>query len=248
MDYNFTAEVEKRFDDIAEGKADWIDSIRLFYKEFEPNVEKSINMRSEHKVGERFLGNSPETGEAVTVKIGRFGPVVQIGSADGRHKPRFAQLKSGQTMESLTLEDALELFRLPRVMGEYEGKPVIIGAGRFGPYVSHNGTYVSIPKGKDPLTMTFEESVIMIHRKYMEENERHLKTFEEEPELEVLNGKYGPYLSYKGTNYKLPKAMHDRAKELTLEECLKFIEGQKEKDAAEDGTAPKKRRYFRHKA
>ncbi len=248
MDYNFTAEVEKRFDDIAEGKADWIESIRHFYEEFEPLVEKSINMRSEHKVGERFLGNSPETGEPVAVKIGRFGPVVQIGVADGRRKPRFAQLKNDQTMESLTLEEALELFRLPRVMGEYEGKPVVIGAGRFGPYVSHNGTYVSIPKGKDPLTMTFEESVIMIHRKYMEESQRHLKTFEEEPDLEVLNGKYGPYLTYKGTNYKLPKSMHDRARELSLEECMNFIEGQKEKKGEADEATPKKRRYFRRKS
>ena len=248
MDYNFTAEVEKHFDDIAEGKADWTKTIREFYNEFEPLVEKSINTRSEHKVGERFLGNSPETGEAVTVKIGRFGPVVQIGSADERRKPRFAQLKSGQTLETITLEEAMELFRLPRVMGEYEGKPVIIGAGRFGPYVSHNGTYVSIPKGKDPLTMTFEESVIMIHRKYMQENERHLKSFADEPELEVLNGKYGPYISYKGVNYKLPKSMHDRARELTQEECMSFIQAQQEKEEGEEGATPKKRRYFKRQS
>jgi len=248
MDYNFTAEVEKHFDEIAEGKADWTKTIRDFYNDFEPLVEKSINMRSEHKVGERFLGNSPETGEAVTVKIGRFGPVVQIGSADERRKPRFAQLKKGQTMESITLEEALELFRLPRVMGEYEGKPVVIGAGRFGPYVSHNGNYVSIPKGKDPLTMTFEESVIMIHRKYMEENERHLRSFDEEPELEVLNGKYGPYIAYKGVNYKLPKSMHERARELTLEECMSFIQAQQEKEAGTEGSAPRKRRYFKRQS
>ena len=248
MAYNFTAEVEKPFDEIAEGKADWTKTIRDFYNDFEPLVEKSINMRSEHKVGERFLGNSPETGEAVTVKIGRFGPVVQIGSADERRKPRFAQLKKGQTMESITLEEALELFRLPRVMGEYEGKPVVIGAGRFGPYVSHNGNYVSIPKGKDPLTMTFEESVIMIHRKYMEENERHLRSFDEEPELEVLNGKYGPYIAYKGVNYKLPKSMHERARELTLEECMSFIQAQQEKEADTEGSAPRKRRYFKRQS
>lgn len=248
MDYNFTAEVEKHFDDIAEGKADWTKTIRDFYNEFEPLVEKSINARSEHKVGERFLGNSPETGEAVTVKIGRFGPVVQIGSADERRKPRFAQLKKGQTLESITLEEAMELFRLPRVMGEYEGKPVIIGAGRFGPYVSHNGTYVSIPKGKDPLTMSFEESVIMIHRKYMEENERHLKSFAEEPDLEVLNGKYGPYIAYKGINHKLPKSMHERARELTLEECKAFIQAQKEKEEGVEGSVPKKRRFFKRQS
>jgi len=252
MDYNFTAEVEKQFDDIAEGKADWIETIRKFYDGFEPMVEKSINMRSEHKVGERFLGNSPETGEAVTVKIGRFGPVVQIGTPDELNKPRFAQLKSGQTLENITLEEALELFRLPRVMGEYEGKPVTIGAGRFGPYVAHNGTYVSIPKGKDPLTMTFEESVIMIHHKHIEENQRHLKTFKEDPDLEVMNGRYGPYLVYKGANYKLPKSLHDRASNLTYEECLKVIQTQmnKEKDKGGDAEeeAPKKRRYYKRKS
>lgn len=238
MDYNFTADVEKRFDDIADGNASWTSVISDFYADFEPLVEKSANSRTEHKVGERMLGYDPKTGAPVTVKIGRFGPVAQMGSADSKEKPRFAQLKADQSMESITLDEALDLFRLPRVMGEYEGKPVIIGAGRFGPYVSHGDTYVSVPKNMDPLTMTFEASVILIHKKYVEDRERHLKKFEGE-DMEILNGRYGPYIVYKGANYRLPKTMHDRVQELTLEECMEVINNQEEKPAVV------KRRYTR---
>ncbi|MBO5659597.1 MAG: type I DNA topoisomerase [Bacteroidaceae bacterium] len=245
MDYNFTAEVEKQFDDIAEGKAEWVQMIRTFYNEFDPLVEAADKARAKHKVGERQLGNDPASGMPVTVKIGRFGPVVQIGSADGNEKPRFAQLKTGQTMDSLTLEEALELFRLPRTVGEFEGKPVVIGAGRFGPYVSHNGAYVSIPKGMDPLKITFEESVIMIHRKRREENEKHLKQFEEDRELEVLKGPYGPYIAFKGVNYRLPKALHERAKELTYEECMVVVEEQNAKAGTEK---PAGKRKYSHRA
>ena len=240
MDYNFTADIEHDFDEIADGKEMWTDVIRKFYGDFEPLVEKSVTSRSEHKVGERLLGVDPSTGEPVTVKIGRFGPVVQIGSSEADEKPRFAQLRKEQTLETLTLEDALELFRLPRVVGEYNGKPVTIGAGRFGPYVTHDGDYVSIPKTMDPLKITFEESVILIHRKRVEESERHLKAFEEDPELEVLNGRYGPYIVYKGANYRLPKAMHERAKDLTIEECMEVVKSQEDK-------APARKRVYRKK-
>lgn len=229
MDYNFTADIEKEFDEIAEGKMEWTSVIRRFYNEFEPLVEKSSNTHTERKVGERLLGNDPATGAPVTVKIGRYGPVVQIGSSDAKERPRFSQLGKGQTMESITLEEAMELFKLPRKVGEYEGKPVIIGSGRFGPYVSHNGSYVSIPKDVDPLKMSFEQAVIMMHRKYVEERERHLKQFEEDPEMEVLIGRYGPYVAYKGSNYRLPKNMHDKAKNLTYEQCMKVVEEQGEK-------------------
>ncbi len=229
MDYNFTADIEKEFDEIAEGKEEWTNVIRNFYNEFEPLVEKSSNAHTERKVGERLLGNDPKTGAPVTVKIGRYGPVVQIGCSDSKERPRFSQLSKGQTMESITLEEALELFKLPRKVGEYEGKPVVIGSGRFGPYVSHNGTYTSIPKDVDPLKMTFEQAVIMIHRKYMAEKERHLKQFEEDSDMEVLNGRYGPYIAYKGANYRLPKNLHDKAKELTYEQCLQVVEEQGEK-------------------
>ena len=240
MDYNFTADIERDFDNIADGKMEWTKVISQFYNDFEPQVEKSINSRNEHKVGERLLGQDPQTGEPVTVKIGRFGPVVQIGSSEADKKPRFAQLGKGQTMESITLDEAMELFRLPRTVGEYLGKPVVIGAGRFGPYVTHDGDYVSIPKNVDPLKITFEESVILIHRKRVEESERHLKKFDEEPEMEILNGRYGPYIVYKGVNYRLPKAMHEKVKELTVEECMNVIKQQDEKTAS-----PRKKTYKR---
>ena len=241
MDYNFTADIEKEFDEIAEGRIEWEGVVRKFYEGFEPLVEKSVNTRTEHKVGERMLGTDPETGAPVTVKIGRFGPVVQMGGTSTGQKPRFAQLSAGQKLETITLEEALELFRLPRKLGMYEGEPIVIGAGKFGPYVSHRGSYVSIPKDTDPMGITFEQAVIMMHRKHVEEAERHLKSFNEDAELEVLNGRYGPYIAYQGTNYRLPKAMHEHARDLTYEECMQIINGQGEKLAAK----PTKRRFPR---
>jgi DNA topoisomerase-1 len=229
MDYNFTADIEKEFDEIAEGKMAWEGVVKNFYEGFEPLVEKSVNTHTEHKVGERPLGNDPATGAPVTVKIGRFGPVVQMGNNENGQRPRFAQLNAGQKLETITLEEALELFRLPRKLGNYEGEPITIGAGKYGPYIAHKGSYVSIPKGTDPMSVTFEQAVIMMHHKHQEEAERHLKTFEEEPELEVLNGRYGPYITYKGTNYRLPKNMHEHAKDLTYEECMEIIEAQNNK-------------------
>ena len=231
MDYNFTADIEKEFDEIAEGKMEWTGVISDFYNDFDPLVERAGNTHTEHKVGERILGNDPKTGEIVTVKIGRFGPVVQVGSSDGDTKPRFAQLKKGQTLETITLEEALELFRLPRELGKYLGKTVTVGAGKYGPYVVHNGTYISIPKDIDPLKITFEEAVIMIHKKHVEEEERHLKKFEG-ADMEILNGRYGPYIVYKGNNYRLPKNLHDRVKDLTEEECMQVINGQAEKSGS----------------
>ncbi len=241
MDYNFTADIEKEFDEIAEGKIAWEGVVKNFYQGFEPLVEKSVNTHTEHKVGERMLGNDPKTGAPVTVKIGRFGPVAQMGNNEDGQKPRFAQLNAGQKLETITLEEALELFQLPRKLGTYEGEPITIGAGKYGPYVAHKGSYVSIPKGTDPMEVTFEQAVIMMHRKHQEEAERHLKTFEEDAELEVLNGRYGPYISYKGNNYRLPKNMHEKAKDLTYEECMEIVHGQDEKPAAK----PARRRFTR---
>lgn len=187
-----------------------------------------------------MLGDDPETGAPITVKIGRFGPVVQMGGASTGQKPRFAQLAAGQKLETITLEEAIELFRLPRKLGMYEGEPIVIGAGKYGPYVSHRGSYVSIPKDIDPVEMTFEQAVIMMHHKHQEEAERHLRTFPEDAGLEVLNGRYGPYIAYKGKNYRLPKAMHERAGELTYAECMQVISEQGEKSAK-----PTKRRFTR---
>jgi DNA topoisomerase I len=229
MDYNFTANVEKRFDEIAEGKAEWTSMLKKFYKGFEPTVESTMNIKAEHKVGERELGIDPKSGKPVFVKIGRFGPVIQIGSAEDEEKPRFSQLPSGKSMENITLNEALELFKLPREVGEYENCKVVIGAGRFGPYVLHNKKYVSLPKEEDPMTVTLETAISLIEKKRQQENNRNLKQFAEEPKLSVLNGRYGPYIAYDGKNYRLPKTLHERAAELTLEECMKVVNTTKKK-------------------
>ena len=243
MDYNFTAEVEKKFDDIAEGKTEWTQMMKDFYGDFEPEVEKTLNAKSEHKVGERLLGTDPQSGKPVFVKIGRFGPVVQIGTAEDEEKPRFAQMKNEQSLETITLEEALELFKLPRDLGTFEGTTVSIGTGRFGPYVLHNKKYVSLPKGNNPMSVTLQEAIKLILEKRKAEVERHLRKFEEEPELEVLNGRYGPYIAYKGNNYRLPKTLAERAKELTLEECMAVVKEQDEKPK----TTARKRTYSKKK-
>ena len=223
MDYNFTAKVELDFDQIAEGKESWNEMMKAFYTEFEPTVEKTLNARSERKAGERELGKDPRTKKPVFVKIGRFGPVVQIGTAEDKDKPQFAHLPKELSMETITLEQALELFKLPRMLGEYEGEPVTVGAGRFGPYILHNGKYTSLPKEANPLTVTIADAVKLIDAKRKQETQKHIKSFEEDPKLEVMNGRYGPYLSYDGKNYRMPKSMHDRAKQLTYEECMKIV-------------------------
>lgn len=223
MDYNFTAKVEREFDKIAEGKAAWDKEMKAFYQDFEPKVEEVMNARSEHKAGERELGIDPKTGKPVFVKIGRYGPVVQIGAADDKDKPRFSQLPAGKSMETMTLEDALELFKLPRNLGQFEAQDVVIGAGRFGPYVMHKKKYVSVPKDQDPLTITLDGAIRLIQEKRLQEAKRHLKAFEEDTKLEVMNGRYGPYIAYDGKNYRLPKALHEKAEELTYEQCLDIV-------------------------
>ncbi len=223
MDYNFTAKVETQFDKIAEGKADWTAMLKKFYKEFEPTVEKTINIRAEHKAGERELGLDPRSGKPVFVKIGRYGPIVQIGTAEDDEKPRFAQLPANQSMESITLDEALELFTLPRTIGQYQGADVTIGAGRFGPYILHNKKYVSLPKTEDPHTVTIETAIELIEQKQQQEQQRHLKKFEEDEKMEVLNGRYGPYIAYDGKNYRLPKAKHAKAAELSYQECMDIV-------------------------
>ena len=229
MDYNFTAKVEQKFDEIAEGEETWTEMMKEFYATFEPVVEKTMNIRSEHRAGERLLGDEPSTGKPVYVKIGRFGPVVQIGSADDVDKPRFAQLPSDKSMETITVEEALELFRLPREVGEFEGEKVVIGAGRFGPYILHKKKYVSLPKGEDPLTVTLSTAVSLIETKRQQEQQRHIKTFQMDPRIEILNGRYGPYIASEGRNYRIPKALHERAAELTYEQCLDIINNTSEK-------------------
>ena len=236
MDYNFTAHVEQRFDDIAEGKTEWIKWMKDFDKGFEPEVKEVMNARSEHKAGERELGNDPKSGRPVFVKIGRFGPVVQIGTADDKDKPQFAQLPADKSIETITLEEALELFKLPRQVGEFEGTTVTIGAGRFGPYVLHNRKYVSIPKEIDPMAITLEQAIELINEKRSNEQKRHIKTFEEDEKLELLNGRYGPYIAYDGKNYRIPKAKQENVEALTYDECMTII-----KEAPEPKTRGRKK-------
>lgn len=242
MDYNFTASVEKEFDEVAEGDKQWTTLIRQFYGEFEPMVEQTLAVKTEHKVGERELGIDPVSGRPVFVKIGRFGPVVQIGSADDEEKPRFAQINKGQSIETITLDEALELFKLPRTLDDYEGKPVIIGTGKFGPYVRHDGKFISLPKGADPMTFSYDEAVELILAKRAAEAQKHIKRFDEEPELEILNGRYGPYITYKGNNYRLPKTLKVEPKDLELADCLAIIKEQDEKPASTKGRRFAKRK------
>ncbi|WP_315566126.1 type I DNA topoisomerase [Hoylesella pleuritidis] len=223
MDYHFTARVEQQFDRIAEGKEGWKKMMKAFDKDFEPTVDNVIKTRSEHKAGERELGTDPVSGKPVFVKIGRFGPVVQIGTAEDKDKPRFSQLPADKSMETITLDEALELFKLPRTIGEFEGSAVVIGAGRFGPYVLHNKKYVSLPKTEDPMTVGLETAIDLINQKREQEKKRHIKAFEQDPKLEVLNGRYGPYIVYDGKNYRMPKNLHDSAAELSYEQCMEIV-------------------------
>ena len=233
MDYNFTAKVENQFDQIAEGKEEWKDMMKKFDHKFEPIVENVVQQRSEHKAGERQLGVDPKTGKPVFVKIGRFGPVVQIGSADDEEKPRFSQLPKDKSIETITLDEALELFKLPRNLGDYDGSKVSVGVGRFGPYVLHDKKYVSLPKDEDPMTINLETAVELIEEKRKQEKERHIKTFDEDPKLELLKGRYGPYLSYDGKNYHIDKKLHERALvgDMEYAECMDMIKNAPEPKA-----------------
>lgn len=239
LDYNFTASVEKEFDAVAEGEMVWTEAIDKFYKLFHPIVEETAAIKTEHKVGERQLGVDPKTGNPVFVKIGRYGPVVQIGQAhpDDKEapKPQFATLMKGQSIETITLEEALKLFDLPRTIGEYEGKDMVAAVGRFGPFIRHDGKFISIPKDLNPLSITAEEAIELIDEKRKKDEQRYLKKFDEDPELEILNGRYGPYITYKKANYRIPKTVTQPEK-LTYEECMKIIT-----EAAEKPATPKKR-------
>lgn len=242
LDYNFTARVEEKFDEIAEGSRPWKKEISDFYGDFHPSIEKINSIRTEHKVGERLLGEDPASGRPVSVKIGRFGPVVQIGLASDDEKPVFASLAPGQSISTITLDEALKLFELPRSLGEYEGKSVSASSGRFGPYVKHDNAYVSIPKGMTPQAITLDEAIELIEAKRRKEAESLIKEFDEMPGLQLLKGRYGPYMAYKpegakkAVNYRLPKTIDPQA--LTFEEARKLMEAQ---DAAPKSTARRKK-------
>ncbi len=242
MDYNFTAKVEKEFDSIAEGEENWTKVIDNFYQVFHPVVEQTAAIRTEHKVGERQLGIDPKSGKPVFVKIGRFGPVAQIGESNAEkdnEKPQFATLLKGQSIETITLEEALKLFELPRTVGEYEGKVVVAAIGRFGPFIRHDGKFVSIPKDKNPISITLEEAIELIQQKREKDENRFIKKFEEDPELEILNGRYGPYIAYKGKNYRIPKTGYTPA-EMTLADCMKLVSEADQKPATKKRVTRKK--------
>ncbi len=222
VDFNFTANIEERFDDIAEGKIQWPGVMTDFYDKFHPEIEKTMSMRLDHKVGERVLGTDPVSGKPVSVKIGRFGPLVQVGTGEDEEKPRFASLQKGQSMATITLDEALRLFEFPRVLGDYEDKEVTVAIGRFGPYVRHDGKFVSIPDSMAPAAVSLDEAIALIEEKRQAESKRLIKTFDEEEGLQVLNGRFGPYIARGKSNYKIPKTVTDPA-DITYEQALDII-------------------------
>mgnify|MGYP004447644917 FL=1 len=223
LDYNFTAKVEQDFDAIADGKSDWLKSIQIFDKDFEKEVDAAMDTHSEHKVGERELGIDPKSGRPVYVKIGRYGPVVQLGAAGEDITPVFAQLPADRTMNDMTLEDAIKLFELPKDLGKYEGKAVSIGTGRFGPYVLYNKKYTSIPKGTDPMSLTLEDAIALIAEKQKAEEKKVVKTFAEDAKLEIRTGRYGIYIAFDGKNFRMTKTQQQKAEALTYEECMEIV-------------------------
>ncbi len=236
LNYNFTAQVEKEFDSIADGKINWVSSIDKFYKQFHPVVEDTLK-NSERQVGERILGTDPKSGRQISVKIGRFGPVAQIGTAEEEEKPVFASLRKDQLIETITLEDALELFKLPRQLGEFEGKEMTVAIGRFGPYIRHDGSFYSLPKTDDPLSVAAERAISIIEEKREAEKNKVIAVLGEQNEYQVLNGRFGPYFTFEKNNYKIPKSIDPKT--LTADKCKELVEQQ--------GTAKPKKKGFRKK-
>jgi DNA topoisomerase-1 len=236
VSFDFTAKVEKEFDDVALGNIEWSKSIDEFYKPFHVKVEETLEV-SEKSTGERILGVDPTSGQQVSVRIGRFGPLAQIGVSsedEEAEKPRFASLRKGQHLETITLEEALDLFKLPRTLGEFENKVVVIGIGRFGPYIRHDSKFTSLKKGvDDPFEIDLETAIERIKTKREEDLKKIIKLFDEEPELQILNGRWGPFIKYQKKNYKIPKDKN--AEELSLEDCKALIEADT-KSTAKKGT------------
>jgi DNA topoisomerase-1 len=237
LNYNFTANVEEKFDEIAEGKENWTQCIDEFYKMFHPLVTTTLEERTDRKAGERILGKDPKTGHTVSVKISRFGPVVQVGAQDEVEKPQFASLQKGLSLNTITLEEALHLFDLPKVLGNYEEAEVSVNIGRFGPYVKHSGKFYSLNKDQDPYNFTLDEAIALITEKRAAKANQILRTFDEDPELQLLNGRFGPYLTKGGKNYRFPKNKDPQA--TTYEECVELI---KQADESEKSTPKRGRR------
>ncbi|MPM62808.1 DNA topoisomerase 1 [bioreactor metagenome] len=236
LNYNFTAQVEKEFDSIADGKTQWVKAIDEFYKQFHPVVEDTMK-NSERQVGERVLGVDPKSGRKLTVKIGRFGPIAQIGTSEEEEKPVFASLRKEQSLESITLEEALELFKLPRQIGEFEEKEMVVAVGRFGPYIRHDGSFYSLPKTEDPMTITAERAIEIIGEKREAEKNKLICALGEKGEYQVLNGRFGPYFTFEKNNYKIPKSIDPHT--LTAEKCQELV--------AQQGTSTTKKKGFAKK-
>jgi DNA topoisomerase I len=219
MDYNFTADVEKEFDEIAEGKKEWNHMIKDFYGPFHSKIEKTQEESGKFS-GERLLGVDPESGNNIYVKIGRFGPLAQIGETESEEKPRFAGLRKNQSIETITLEEALKLFEYPRILGDYEEKEISVAIGRFGPYVKHDGKFISIKKDDDPATIKLDKAIELVEAKRKADREKIIKEFPEDDKVQLLNGRYGAYMVIDKQNYKLPRGTD--AASLTLEECYKI--------------------------
>lgn len=240
MDFHFTAKVEKEFDEIAEGMKNWSKMIDSFYKPFHVDVTKTLE-ESQRATGVRMLGEDPQSGKNVYVRIGRFGPLAQIGENDDEAK-KFANLKKDQRLDSITLAEALDLFKLPRNLGEFEGYVMTAAVGKFGPYVRHNSAFFSIPKGEDPLSITSERAVEIILAKREADAQKLIARFESDPEIQVLNGRFGPYIAQGKENFKIPKDRDPKA--LTLEDCLEII---KNTDTTKTGKRPFKKGAARKK-
>jgi DNA topoisomerase-1 len=236
MDYNFTADVEKEFDEIAQGIKEWTKVIKEFYSPFHDKIENTLE-HAEKFSGERILGKDPKTGKDVIARIGRFGPMVQIGQADEEEKPKFAGLRKDQSLETITLEEALDLFRLPRTIGQYEEKDMVAAVGRFGPYIRHDGKFYSLPKTDDPLTVEAERAKEIIEEKRESDRQKIIREFSENDDIKILKGRWGAYLAAGGKNYRLPKGKDPQ--DFTLEDCLNIIK---------EGTSTKKTRTTRKKA
>lgn len=226
LDYNFTANVEKEFDEIAEGEKEWTKMISDFYTKFHPTVEQALEEQPSRNSKERVLGVDPKTGRQVSARIGRYGPIVQIEAEEGG-KPRYASMKKGQLIDTITLDEALALFALPRTLGEYEGKEVVVSTGRYGPYVRYDGKFTSLSRKDDPYSITLERAIELIHEKEnaAKASKEPIKVFEEDATMKVLNGRYGPYISWNGKNYRIPKGTDPAS--LTFEQTKQIIEKSK---------------------
>jgi DNA topoisomerase-1 len=238
LSFDFTARIEKEFDTVAEGEIQWVTMIDAFYKTFHPIVEDTLK-NSERQSGERVLGTDPASGRQLSVKIGRFGPVAQIGTADEEEKPAFASLRKDQSIENITIEEALELFKLPRTIGEFEDKEMTVAVGRFGPYIRHDGAFYSLPMEVDPMKVGAEAAVEIIVAKREAERNKIISVLGEKGEYQVLNGRFGPYFTFEKTNYKIPKGTDPAT--LTAESCAELVAKQPDAGAKKKGFTRKKK-------